>query len=130
MMKFEILEFKGDLQTPAYFDEILKPALKLHLSFYFVVNYVDERFLSGCSYGYTSEVGYGSSGHSYSGYGQVATHPGMQYDISADYVDYVDSTTAYDPRPTPGTPSVDTPPTDSSLMPSTVTTGKGNMPGW
>ena len=74
------------------------------------------------SYGYTSEVGYGSSSHGYSGYGQVATHAGMQYDISADYVDYVDSTTAYDPRPTPGTPSVDTPATDSALMPSAVTT--------
>ncbi|KAK3927851.1 putative nuclear hormone receptor HR3 [Frankliniella fusca] len=76
-------------------------------------------------YGYTSEVGsYGSSSHGYSGYGQVAQHAGMQYDISADYVDYVDSTTAYDPRPTPGTPSVDTPATDSALMPSAVTTGK------
>lgn len=80
-------------------------------------------FLLLSSYGYTNEVGYGSSSHSYSGYGQVAAHAGMQYDVSADYVDYVDSTTAYDPRPTPGTPSVDAPATDSALMPTAVTTG-------
>lgn len=41
----------------------------------------------------------------------------MAYDISADYVD---STTAYDPRPGPG---LDTLSADSAIMANVVTTG-------
>lgn len=46
----------------------------------------------------------------------------MAYDISADYVD---STTAYDPRPGPG---LDTLSADSAIMANVVTTGLSNFP--
>lgn len=51
---------------------------------------------------------------SYTNYNYTPHH--IQYDISADYVD---STTAYDPRP-----GLDSLAADSNLMANVVTTGK------
>jgi len=74
-----------------------------------------------CSYGYGSEVSYGA-GHGSHGYpyGTVGAAHGIGYDISADFVD---STTAYDPRPGTGAATpLDTLPADT-LMGSGVPTG-------
>jgi nuclear receptor subfamily 1 group F protein 4 len=73
------------------------------------------------SYTYNSDLGsYTPATHG--GYAYATTpvqtqHQQMAYDISADYVD---STTAYDPRPGPG---LDTLSADSAIMANVVTTG-------
>nr|CAI5830856.1 unnamed protein product [Callosobruchus analis] len=77
-------------------------------------------------YSYNSDVGaynpyYGSGGGGGGGGGQtqVAAATSLQYDISADYVD---STTAYDPRPGAGT-GLDGMTPDSQPIMNVVTTG-------
>ncbi|GFG28427.1 hypothetical protein Cfor_12638 [Coptotermes formosanus] len=75
-------------------------------------------------YTYNSDLGsYTPATHG--GYAYATTpvqtqHQQMAYDISADYVD---STTAYDPRPGPG---LDTLSADSAIMANVVTTGFGS----
>ncbi|XP_063217579.1 probable nuclear hormone receptor HR3 isoform X2 [Bacillus rossius redtenbacheri] len=74
-------------------------------------------------YSYNSDLGsYTSASHSgyaYAGTPVGAAHQAMAYDISADYVD---STTAYDPRPGAG---IDAPAADSALVGSAPAAGGG-----
>ncbi|VEN43638.1 unnamed protein product [Callosobruchus maculatus] len=75
-------------------------------------------------YSYNSDVGaynpyYGSGGGGGGGQTQVAAATSLQYDISADYVD---STTAYDPRPGAGA-GLDGMTPDSQPIMNVVTTG-------
>lgn len=61
----------------------------------FSISCVSHVYFCICRYTYTNEVGYGSP----YGYGTPVTpqaQGSLGYDISADYVD---STTAYEPRP-------------------------------
>ncbi|CAH1984708.1 unnamed protein product [Acanthoscelides obtectus] len=80
-------------------------------------------------YSYNSDVGaynpYYSSGGGGAGQTQVAAATSLQYDISADYVD---STTAYDPRPGAGT-GLDGLTPDSQPIMNVVTTGTNQPTG-